>query len=29
MNLLPEKLRSMTPYAPSEGSYAVRLDANE
>ena len=29
MNLLPEKLRSMTPYAPSAGSYAIRLDANE
>lgn len=29
MNLLPEKLRNMTPYAPSAGTYAVRLDANE
>lgn len=29
MNLLPEKLRNMTPYAPSTGTYAVRLDANE
>ncbi len=26
---LNEKLRNLTPYAPGQGSYAVRLDANE
>ncbi len=29
MNLLPEKLRSKVAYAPSAGSYSIRLDANE
>lgn len=27
--MMPEKVRGMTPYTPTQGDYAIRLDANE